>query len=79
MNKKERRAMIIYNLFPLLAGKITGWEPHFKRAAHLGFNWIFANPIQRPGIFGSFYSIADYFNINPLLIDSACGHSAEEQ
>ena len=39
MNKKEQGAMIIYNLFPLLAGKITGWKPHLKRAAHLGFNF----------------------------------------
>lgn len=71
--------MIIYNLFPLLAGKFSQWGPHFKRAADMGFNWVFINPIQRPGISGSLYSISDYFDFNPLLIDTDCGHSAETQ
>jgi len=79
MSKKELRSMIIYNLFPLLVGKITGWEPHLKRAADMGFNWIFVNPIQRPGVSRSLYSIADYFDFNSLLIDPECGLSAEEQ
>ena len=71
--------MIIYNLFPLLAGKVTQWEPHLKRAAAMGFNWVFVNPIQRPGCSGSLYSIADYFDFNPVLIDDTCGVPAEEQ
>ncbi|NOR06131.1 MAG: alpha-amylase, partial [Deltaproteobacteria bacterium] len=41
--------MIIYNLFPLLAGKFTDWERHLLRASEMGFNWVFVNPIQRPG------------------------------
>jgi starch synthase (maltosyl-transferring) len=45
--------MIIYNLFPLLAGKFTQWAPHIKRAADMGFNWLFVNPIQKPGSSGS--------------------------
>jgi starch synthase (maltosyl-transferring) len=61
--------MRIYNLFPLLAGKFSGWEPHLERAADMGFNWIFVNPIQRTGQSGSLYSIADYFDVNPLLVD----------
>jgi len=61
--------MRIYNLFPLLAGKFTKWEPHFARAAGMGFNWVFVNPVQRPGQSGSLYSIADYFGFNPLLVD----------
>jgi starch synthase (maltosyl-transferring) len=61
--------MIIYNLFPLLAGKFNKWEGHFKRASEMGFNWIFLNPIQRPGFSGSLYSIKDYFSFNPLFID----------
>jgi len=36
-------AMILYNLFPLLAGPMTGWEPHLKRAAAMGFSWAFIN------------------------------------
>jgi starch synthase (maltosyl-transferring) len=35
----------------------------------MGFNWVFVNPIQRPGSSGSLYSIADYFVLNPVLVD----------
>jgi starch synthase (maltosyl-transferring) len=60
--------MRIYNLFPLLAGRFTDWQPHLERAAEMGFDWIFVNPIQRPGRSGSLYSIADYFAINPAFL-----------
>src|SRR5438309_6600994 len=71
--------MILYNLFPLLAGPLNRWEPHFKRAAAMGFNWAFINPIQRPGASRSLYSIADYFEINPALLDSRTSASSEDQ
>ncbi|MCL6583734.1 MAG: alpha-amylase [bacterium] len=71
--------MIIYNLFPLLAGKFTDWEKHLSRAAKMGFNWIFVNPIQRPGKSGSIYGIADYYDYHPLLIDEKSGQKPEEQ
>lgn len=66
---KKPRKMIIYNIFPLLAGRFAQWDAHFKRASEMGFNWIFVNPIQLPGKSGSIYSIADYFRFNPLFID----------
>ncbi|RMD54051.1 MAG: alpha-amylase, partial [Nitrospirae bacterium] len=71
--------MLIYNLFPLLAGPFTKWEKHIKRAANMGFNWIFVNPIQKPGFSGSLYSISDYFDFNPLLIDEDSKLSPKEQ
>ncbi len=71
--------MILYNLFPLLAGPLNHWEPHFKRAAAMGFNWAFINPIQRPGASRSLYSIADYFAINPVLLDAQSPISPEDQ
>jgi len=77
MRKPEK--MIIYNLFPLLAGKFTQWEPHMERAAEMGFNWIFVNPIQLPGQSGSIYSIKDYFSLNPLLFDKKSSKSANDQ
>ena len=61
--------MLIYNLFPLLAGPCGDWEPHLERAANMGFDWVFVNPVQKPGSSGSLYSIADYFQLNPLLVD----------
>ena len=61
--------MIIYNLFPTLVGRFADWGTHLTRAAEMGFNWVFVNPIQQPGSSGSLYSIADYFAFNPLLLD----------
>jgi starch synthase (maltosyl-transferring) len=61
--------MRIYNLFPLLAGRFADWHPHLGRAADLGFDWVFVNPIQYPGYSGSLYSIKDYFRFNPLFLD----------
>src|SRR4051812_44320295 len=67
--------MIIYNLFPLLAGNVRYWKPHLTRAADMGFDWVFINPIQLPGYSGSLYSIKDYFRFNPLIVD---GQSEKE-
>jgi starch synthase (maltosyl-transferring) len=69
----------IYNLFPLLAGKLTDWKPHLVRAADMAFDWVFVNPIQKLGRSRSLYSIADYFAINPALVDPGDAHSPEEQ
>jgi starch synthase (maltosyl-transferring) len=63
--------MIIYNLFPLLAGDVRDWTPHLARAAAMRFDWIFVNPVQRPGSSGSLYSIQDYFDFNPLIVAGA--------
>ncbi len=71
--------MKLYNLFPLLAGPFDGWQPHLERAAGMGFDWVFVNPIQRPGRSGSLYSIADYFALNPALIDPDSKPSADDQ
>ena len=63
--------MIIYNLFPLLTGKVRDWTPHLQRAADLGFDWVFINPIHYPGYSGSLYSVKDYFSMNPLFVEGA--------
>ena len=71
--------MILYNLFPLLAGPFSRWNQHFSRAAKMGFDWIFVNPIQQLGASRSLYSIADYFQFNPVLLDPRSSASPEEQ
>jgi starch synthase (maltosyl-transferring) len=71
--------MIVYNLFPLLAGRFPAWVPHIERASAMGFDWLFVNPVQRPGASGSIYSIADYFELNPALIEPSDPRSGEEQ
>ena len=71
--------MKIYNLFPLLAGTLDQWGSHIDRAADMGFDWVFVNPIQRPGSSGSLYSVADYFSINPVLLSSENRDTAQTQ
>jgi len=57
---RQPEKMIIYNLFPLLAGKFTEWDSHLLRASEMGFNWVFVNPVNYPGFSGSLYSVKDY-------------------
>jgi starch synthase (maltosyl-transferring) len=71
--------MRIYNLFPRLAGTFDAWEPHLARAAKMGFDWIFVNPIQRTGGSKSLYAVSDYFDINPDFVDPKSKLSAVEQ
>src|SRR4051794_6700697 len=63
----------IYNLFPLLAGKMLNWQPHLERARGMEFNWIFVNPFHMPGFSGSLYSVKDFYEFNPLLVEPAAG------
>ncbi|MEW6599479.1 MAG: alpha-amylase family glycosyl hydrolase [Nitrospirota bacterium] len=76
---KKPQEMIIYNIFPTLAGRFAGWGEHFKRASEMDFNWVFLNPIQKPGYSGSLYSISDYFSFNPLLTDGSSKESQADQ
>jgi starch synthase (maltosyl-transferring) len=71
--------MILYNLFPLLAGPFSRWKEHFVRAAAMNFDWVFINPIQQLGASRSLYSIADYFRFNPALLDPQSKASPAEQ
>lgn len=45
----------------------------------MGFNWVFVNPIHRPGMSGSLYSVVDYFQLNPKLADPESSLSLEQQ
>ncbi len=71
--------MRIYNLFPLLAGPLPDWASHLERAADLGFDWIYVNPIQQSGHSSSLYSIADYFLIDKRFLKPRSRHTPEEQ
>jgi starch synthase (maltosyl-transferring) len=71
--------MILYNLFPLLAGPFAQWDRHLARAAAMGFDWLFVNPIQQLGASRSLYSIADYFRFNPGFLDPASQATPEDQ
>jgi starch synthase (maltosyl-transferring) len=71
--------MILYNLFPLLAGPFSRWNEHFARAAAMGFDWVYINPIQQLGASRSLYSISDYFRLNPAFLDPNDAASPEAQ
>lgn len=58
---------LIYGLFPSLVGEVDRWLPHVERAADMGFNWLFLNPLHLTGASGSLYSIREYFQFSPLF------------
>ena len=70
---------IIYNLFPRLAGPFSTWVSHLERAAGMGFNWIFINPIQQPGASGSLYATRDHYAIDSRYPEPGSALSPEEQ
>ncbi|MHA1777282.1 MAG: alpha-amylase family glycosyl hydrolase [Promethearchaeota archaeon] len=70
----EKNPVIIYNLFPPLAGKISKWEQNLHQIAEMGFTWIYINPINQRGFSNSLYSIKNYF-----LLDSAFADSKNDQ
>lgn len=71
--------MLIYNLFPLLAGPFVAWAKHFERISAMGFNWVFVNPIQRTGKSQSLYSVADYNAFDPRFLDPKSPLDGEAQ
>ncbi len=66
-NAEVGRIPFIYNLFPKLVGEHDKWLDHVERAADMGFNWLFLNPIHLTGASGSMYSIRDYFRFSPVF------------
>ena len=49
----------IYNLFPLLVGRVSDWTAELPRIAGLGFDWVYLNPFHATGGSGSLYAVAD--------------------
>ncbi len=70
-SESRRTGPRIYNLFPLLAGTFPHWKEHLERARGMEFDWVFINPFHKSGYSGSLYSIADYYEFDPRLIESA--------
>ncbi|WP_255448461.1 maltotransferase domain-containing protein [Telmatospirillum sp. J64-1] len=57
----------IYDLFPLLVGKVEDWREHLPRIAAMGFDWVYINPFHYPGFSGSLYAVKDYYRLHPLM------------
>ena len=62
---------IIYNLFPTLAGPIDRWVEHARRAADMGFDWLYVNPVHYPGFSGSLYATKEYDRLHPDIASAA--------
>lgn len=61
--------LLIYNLFPRHFPSVAHWHHELPKAAGMGFNSVFLNPVQETGWSGSLYAIKDYFRINPLFLE----------
>jgi starch synthase (maltosyl-transferring) len=59
---------LIYNLFQRLVGPTTRWPEHARRAAAMGFDWLYLNPWHYPGFSGSLYAPREFRRLNPLFL-----------
>ncbi|UMY19181.1 DUF3416 domain-containing protein [Methylobacterium organophilum] len=59
----------IYNLFPLLVGKVSAWTAELPRIGQLGFDWVYLNPFHQTGGSGSLYAVADLDRLDPRFRD----------
>ncbi|BDU50715.1 alpha-amylase family glycosyl hydrolase [Haliovirga abyssi] len=75
MNKN----LILYNLFPKAAGKISDWIDYLDEIKYMGFNSVYLNPIYETGFSGSLYAPRDFYKINNNFIDDYFDGSPEEQ
>ena len=68
----------IYNLFPLLVGKVSAWRAELPRIAQLGFDWVYVNPFHETGGSGSLYAIKDPFRLDPRFRDERQGSDDDQ-
>ncbi len=59
----------IYNLFPLLVGRVSAWTAELPRIAELGFDWVYLNPFHQAGGSRSLYAVADTDRLDERLRD----------
>ena len=69
MQGPDSQPILIYNLFPRLAGPLCAWQPHLERAAEMGFNWAYVNPFYEMGSAGSLYGVAEHRRVAPEFLD----------
>lgn len=71
--------MIIYNLFPRVAGKITEWSEKLNSIKDMGFTHIYVNPIFEVGYSKSLYAPKNFKKIDPVFIDQFSEYDEKEQ
>ncbi|WP_407521032.1 maltotransferase domain-containing protein [Methylobacterium oryzisoli] len=68
----------IYNLFPLLVGRVADWTAELPRIAAMGFDWVYLNPFHQTGGSRSLYAVADPDRLDERFRDPG-GVSDDEQ
>ncbi|HKH32741.1 MAG TPA: maltotransferase domain-containing protein [Beijerinckiaceae bacterium] len=68
----------IYNLFPLLVGKISAWRAELPRIAAMNFDWVYVNPFHETGGSRSLYAIRDPFRLDPRFRDERAGSDDDQ-
>ena len=68
----------IYNLFPLLVGRVSAWTAELPRIAALGFDWVYLNPFHQTGGSRSLYAVADPDHLDARFRDND-GTSDDDQ
>jgi starch synthase (maltosyl-transferring) len=69
---------LVYNLFQRLVGPTTRWPEHARRAAEMGFNWLYLNPWHYPGFSGSLYAPKEFGRLNPLYLPAGADPASLE-
>ncbi|KTD80224.1 alpha-amylase family glycosyl hydrolase [Legionella worsleiensis] len=59
--------MLIYNLFPRLAGPYREWKKYIYKIKKMGFDWIYINPFHTMGYSKSLYSIKNHDTIDKIF------------
>jgi starch synthase (maltosyl-transferring) len=72
-----RAPLLVYNLFPTLAGPPERWIDHARRARRMGFDWLYLNPFHYPGFSGSLYAIKEHERLHPALVPAGGARSLE--
>ena len=73
-----RQGPRIYNLFPLLAGRVSAWAEELPRIARMGFDWVYLNPFHETGFSGSLYAVKNPDRLDPRFRDEGAGGDDEQ-
>ncbi|MBN1575442.1 MAG: hypothetical protein JW913_02755 [Chitinispirillaceae bacterium] len=68
MKPSDKKALIVYNLFPRFFPTVDDWAAELPRIAGMGFNAVFVNSFFETGFSGSLYAVKDYYRLNPLFL-----------
>ncbi len=71
--------MKIYNLFPLVAGKIPEWKEKLNHIEYMGFDHIYINPIFSTGYSKNLYAPKNFDDFSDQVIDIFSDKNGLEQ